>query len=64
MTATGRLPGQPRRPPGDAARSRRLYAVLKDELFWHEDCGRTHPLREHRDCRAARPSRIPGQGGS
>jgi hypothetical protein len=34
-----------------AERGARLYAQLADEVFWCETCGRTHPLREHRECR-------------
>lgn len=30
---------------------RRLYLQMADEIFWCETCGRTHPLREHRECR-------------
>jgi len=38
--------------PGDAERGARLHAQLADEVFLCETCGRTHPLREHRECRA------------
>lgn len=35
----------------DPERDTRLYQQLASEIFWCEICGRTHPLREHRDCR-------------
>jgi hypothetical protein len=47
--------------PGDAERGARLYAEHKDEIFWCETCGRTHPLREHQDCRNPAHPRRPGQ---
>ena len=36
---------------GDADRSARLAEQLADDEFLDETCGRTHPLREHRECR-------------
>jgi predicted RNA-binding Zn-ribbon protein involved in translation (DUF1610 family) len=40
---------------GDAERGKRLYEQVKDAAFWCPACGGTHPLREHRECRAAHP---------
>jgi hypothetical protein len=37
---------------GDLYRGRRLYELLQHERFWCETCGRSHPLCEHRQCRA------------
>ena len=37
---------------GDAARGERLYAELADVRFLCDTCGASHPLREHRICRA------------
>ena len=44
--------------PGDAERGRRLYAQLAAENFYCQHCGRSHPLREHRVCRAEFPWRL------
>jgi len=30
-----------------------LYEEHADDPFWDESCGQVHPLREHRECRAA-----------
>ena len=38
---------------GDAERAPRLYEMNRANRFLCEACGRTHPLQEHRDCRAA-----------
>ena len=51
-------PGSRTRVTGDAARGLRLFEELKGERFLCE-CGRLHPLIEHRQCRdleAARPN--------
>jgi hypothetical protein len=46
-------PGSRRVIEGDAERGARLWAAMKDEPFLCETCGMMHPLREHRECRAA-----------
>ncbi len=53
--AANRLWSRPgsRHYPHDPERGARLYAQLADAVFWCETCGRMHPLREHRECRAA-----------
>lgn len=50
--------------PGDAARGARLYARLAGTPFWCDNCGRLHPLAEHRDCRAAHPFRTAWKGAA
>lgn len=37
--------------PGDAARGRRLFALLRDKTFYCPACGGTHPLAGHQACR-------------
>lgn len=49
---------------GDAERGRRLYELMKDEPFWCDNCGGSHPLCEHRDCRAANPFRTAFRGAT
>ena len=48
--------------PGDTERGPRLFAALAAEPFWCDNCGRGHPLAEHRDCRAAFPFRTAWRG--
>jgi len=40
---------------GDPELAARLDAELAPVPFWCDNCGRMHPLREHRECRAAHP---------
>lgn len=53
-----------RKVDGDARRGQRLYALLKDERFWCDNCGNVHALREHRECRAAYPYRTAFRGAA
>lgn len=48
-------PGSRRDIPGDTQRGQRLYTLLAGSRFWCDNCGRLHPLREHRQCRATNP---------
>jgi len=50
--------------PGDAERGPRLFAELAREPFWCDNCGASHPLAEHRDCRAAHPFRSAWRGAT
>ncbi len=51
----GRPGSRLRNVPGDAERGQRLFAQLAHVRFWCDNCGRLHPLAEHRDCRTAHP---------
>jgi hypothetical protein len=44
--------------PADAELGHRLYEQLAGEGFYCQNCGRLHPLREHRICRAEFPYRL------
>lgn len=37
--------------PGDAERGVRLFRQLAGAIFYHERCGGSHPLAEHRKCK-------------
>jgi hypothetical protein len=62
---TWQRPGsRERNVPGDAERSKRLFALLAHERFWCDNCGRLHPLIEHRACRAEHPFRSAWRGAT
>ena len=42
---------------GDRERAHDLFDLMAGENFWCETCGQSHPLIEHRRCRAAEAAR-------
>lgn len=43
------------RTAGDPELATRLDEEMAAVRFWCDNCGRVHPLREHRTCRAENP---------
>ncbi len=60
----GRPGSRARNVPGDGERGPRLFTALAAARFWCDNCGRLHPLAEHRDCRAAHPFQSAWRGSA